>query len=115
MVGSCGLAAARIYNDVEPPSVSDTSMRKSELPRTPYMRSSQTSHLSRVGEAPTSAVVATDSASVNANYDNGTTLQRTPRPRRRDDSATHRVGTGQGSAAGVDIPASFRPSQTSDS
>src|SRR5215204_507134 len=35
------------------------------------MRSTQTSHLGRVGEASADAVVVTDSVSVNADYDNG--------------------------------------------
>ena len=35
------------------------------------MRSSQTSNLGRVGEAPVAIVVATDPASVHADYDNG--------------------------------------------
>jgi hypothetical protein len=38
------------------------------------MRSSQTSHLGRVGEEPADAVVATVSVSVNADCDNGTTV-----------------------------------------
>jgi hypothetical protein len=38
------------------------------------MRSSQTSHLGRVGEASADAVVATDRVSVDANYDNGTAV-----------------------------------------
>ena len=46
-----------------------------ELPRTPYLRSSQTSHLGRVGEASAGAVVATDRVSVDADWDNGAALQ----------------------------------------
>jgi hypothetical protein len=38
------------------------------------MRSSQTSHLGRVGEASAGVVVATDPASADADHDNGITI-----------------------------------------
>jgi hypothetical protein len=40
------------------------------------MRSSQTSHLGRVGEVSAGAVVATDTASADADHDNGITLRK---------------------------------------
>src|SRR5215210_8502503 len=46
---------------------------------------------SREREKSAGAVVATDSVSVNAEYDNGATIPRPPRPQRRYDSSTHRV------------------------
>jgi hypothetical protein len=38
------------------------------------------------------AVVATDPASVDADWDNGTVFHGSSRPRRRDDRAGHRTG-----------------------
>src|SRR5215203_3843434 len=56
------------------------------------MRSTQTSHLGRVGEASADAVVVTDSVSVNADYDNGTVaLYGASRYGRDDECATRRV------------------------
>src|ERR671921_467654 len=43
-------------------------------------------------EAPPGIVVATDTASADADHDNGTdAVYNTPRPRRRDDRAGHRI------------------------
>jgi hypothetical protein len=62
-----------------------------ELLRTLYMRSPQTSHLGRVGEASADAVVATDRVEANATCDNGIVIQRPSRSRRYDDRSTHRI------------------------
>jgi hypothetical protein len=51
-------------------------------------------------EGPVGAVVATALGSANADYDNGATIPRPPRPGRRTGGEGHRVRHGTGEAAG---------------